>query len=131
MLLIMRCKRTFEVRGQAASLRGGRTSSVRARGRGSRAQPSRGMDRLIERIFLDRLNEVAEDVVRSIGMRRKRDLAEPHKVSFDGGVWSEPRMFLPITGERGTVYSRDSLENSTWRGPRAPGGRPPRLEGIG
>ena len=29
-------------------------------------------------------------------------------------------MFLPITGERGTVYSRDSLENSTWRGPRAP-----------
>ena len=68
----MRSKRTFEVRGQAASLHGGRTSSVRARGRGRGAQPSRRVDRLIERIFLNRLNEVAEDVVRSIRMRRKR-----------------------------------------------------------
>ncbi|KAF8680698.1 hypothetical protein AX14_004499 [Amanita brunnescens Koide BX004] len=75
---------------------------------------------MIKRVFFDRLNEVAEDVVRSIRMRRQRDLAETRKVSFDGGVQNEPRVLLPVTDKRRSVNSSDNVKNSTWRGPRAP-----------
>ena len=120
MLLIMHCERTFEVARKAAGLHWSRLSRKRAGRRGSRAQPSRGMNRMIKRVFFDRLNEVAEDVIRSIGVRRQRDLAEVRKVSFNSGVRDEPRVLLPIAGKRGTVDSSDNVKNSTWRGPRAP-----------
>jgi hypothetical protein len=116
----MRFERSLKVKSQAASLHRGRIGRVRARRRGSRAQPSRGMNGMIKRVFFDRLNEVAEDIVRGIGVRRQRDLAETRKVSFNGGVRDEPRVLLPITGKRRAVNSRDDFKNSTWRGPRAP-----------
>ena len=120
MLLIVRSERLLDVFRKAAGPRWGRLSRTGTGRGGSRKQPSRWMDRMVERIFLDRLNEVAEDVVCGVRMRRERDLAEPRKVSFDSRVRDETRMLLPVTGKRGTVNSRDNLENSTWRGPRAP-----------
>ena len=120
MSLIMRCERIFEVGSQAASLPRGRISRGRARRRGSRAQPSRGMNRVVKGVFFDRLNEVEEDVVGSIGVRRKRDLAETHEVSFNGGARDELRMFLPVAGKGRAIDSSDNFEDSTWRGPRAP-----------
>ena len=120
MLSIVRCERTFEVARKAAGLHWSRPSRMRAGRRGSRTQPSGRMNRMIKRVFFDHLNEVAEDIVCSIRVRRQRDLAETRKVSFDSRVRDETRMLLPVTGKRGAVNSRDSLENSTWRGPRAP-----------
>ena len=68
MLLIVRSERLFNVFRKAAGLHWGRLSRVGARRWGSRAQPSRRMDCLSERVFLDSLNEVEEDFIGSIRM---------------------------------------------------------------
>ena len=120
MLSIVRCERTFEVTRKAAGLHWSRPSRMRAGRRGSRTQPSGRMNCMIKRVFFDRLNEVAEDIVRSVRVRGQRDLAETRKISFNSGVRNEPRVLLPITGKRRAVNSSDNVKNSTWRGSRAP-----------